>query len=181
MIDREAKWVTVRDSVSLDPVSRIDGGRRYPFAIDGQLGLVIGCRSEGARHAFVVGSRVCGPNAFVDSVSTREYGDSEPHHRWSVGGLYDNITGNIAIQDRQWAGSGHGWAGANYVAWNTRGTLVCQKPPTAQNFAIGHVGPKDPGSHPREDGHWESHGTPVEPASLYARQLRDRLGPDARP
>jgi len=22
------------------------------------------------------------------------------------------------------------WAGANYVAWNTRGTLICQQPPT---------------------------------------------------
>jgi hypothetical protein len=171
-----AKWVTVQDCTSLTPVSKIDGGRRYPFNIEGQLSLVLRCTSEGARHAFVLGARVCGPNAFVHGVSRTEYATSEPHHRWSVGGLYDNIEADIAFQDRQWMGTGHGWAGANYVAWNTRGSLVCQKPPTAQNFAIGHTGPKKPGAHPREDGHWESPGRRVEPASLYFQQLADRLG-----
>lgn len=180
-MDSSAKWITVQDSASLAPVSKIDGGRRYPFNIEGQLVLVLRCESEGARHAFVVGSRVCGPNAFVQGTSREEYATSEPHHRWSVGGLYDNIHSDICFQDRQWMGSGHGWAGANYVAWNTRGTLVCQKPPGAQNFAIGHVGEKEPGAHPREDGYWESHGRPVEPASLYFQQLQDRLGHEVRP
>ncbi|MFO1447033.1 MAG: hypothetical protein U1F61_02555 [Opitutaceae bacterium] len=180
-IETGAKWITVQDSTSLDPVSKIEGGRRYPFAINGQLSLVLRCDSDGARHAYVVGSRVPGPNAFVDGRSTREFATSEPHHRWSVGGLYDNIHSDICFQDRQWMGSGHGWAGANYVAWNTRGTLVCQKPPGAQNFAIGHVGEKEPGAHPREDGYWESHGRPVEPASLYFQQLQDRLGHEVRP
>jgi hypothetical protein len=175
-IETGAKWITVQDCASLEPVSKIEGGRRYPFAINGQLSLVLRCDSQGARHAYVVGSRVPGPNAFVDGRSTDEFGTSEPHHRWSVGGLYDTIHSDISFQDRQWMGSGHGWSGANYVAWNTRGTLVCQKPPGAQNFAIGHVGEKAPGAHPREDGHWESHGTPVKPQSLYFQQLSDRLG-----
>jgi len=175
-IEPGAKWITVQDSASLDPVSKIEGGRRYPFSINGQLSLVLRCDSEGARHAYAVGSRVPGPNAFVYGVSRREFGTSEPHHRWSVGGLYDNIQSDISFQDRLWMGSGHGWAGANYVAWNTRGTLVCQRPPGAQNFAIGHVGKKAPGAHPREDGHWESHGQHVQPESLYFQQLQDRLG-----
>jgi len=154
----------------------ITGGRRYPYLFGGELSLFRRCYSQGARHAFVVQSRVCGPNAFVDCVSEQDYGSSEPHHRWSVGGLYDNVTSPIAIQDRQWMGSGHGWAGANYVAWNCRGTLVCQQPPTAQNWAIGHVGKKHGGSFKRPDGYWESLGRHVEPKSLYQKQLQDRLG-----
>ena len=31
----------------------------------------------------------------------------------------------------------------------------------------------------REDGCWESHGTPVAPRSLYLKQLEDRLGGEA--
>src|SRR5437867_11900038 len=133
------------------------------------------CKSDTARHAFVFQSRVCGPNAFVDCSSTNDYATSEPHHRWSVGGLYDNVHSKMAFQDRQYMGSGHGWAGANYVAWNCEGTLVCQRPPTAQNWAIGFVGTKEPGAFEgRADGYWESLGKHVEPRSLYQKQLEDR-------
>jgi hypothetical protein len=180
---RSTKWVTVQDSQAIEMVSRIDGGRRYNFLLSGQLALVQRCHAETARHAFVVDSRVPGPNVFLDGDSIVEYATSEPHHRWSVGGLYDNIKSDIAIQDRAWLGSGHGWAGANYVAWNTEGELVVQQPPTAQNYAIGHVGPKvrafapnsdDP--RPRSDGYWEKHGQHVSPRSLYLQQLQERLG-----
>lgn len=124
-------------------------------------------------------ARVPGPNAFVDCASAEDYATSEPHHRWSVGGLYDNVKARLAFQDRQWMGSGHGWAGANYVAWNCEGELVCQQPPTAQNYAIGFVGKKGPGAFPRADGYWESEGRHVEPRSLYLKQLEDRLGKQA--
>ena len=179
-LGRGAKWVTVQDCSSLAMVSIITGGRRGPFNMSGQLCLVQRCYAETARHAFCVQSRVPGPNVFLDCEATKNYGTSEPHHRWSVGGLFDNVRAPLAIQDRQWYGSGHGWSGANYVAWNCEGTLVCQKPPTAQNYAIGHVGEKLAGAFaPREDGHWESHGRHVEPRSLYLKQLEDRLGPEA--
>ncbi|MCX7015450.1 MAG: hypothetical protein NTW86_23335 [Candidatus Sumerlaeota bacterium] len=82
------------------------------------------------------------------------------------------------------------------MAWNTEGSLVVQQPPTAQNYAIGHVGKKDRGSFPRageswakehpgellpinysqKDGHWKSLGKHVSPRSLYFQQLEDRLG-----
>jgi hypothetical protein len=175
-VGRDAKWVTVQDCTSLAPVSQITGGRRYPFAVDGQLTLVQGCRSDRARHAFVFGSRVPGPNVFLECISTRDYASSEPHHRWSVGGLYDNVEAQLAIQDRGHMGSGHGWAGANYVAWNCRGTLICQQPPTAQNFAIGFVGTRGRAAFPRAAGWWESEGTPVAPRSLYRAQLAARGG-----
>ena len=185
-VARQAKWVTVQDSAAIDMVSRIDGGRRYNFKLAGQLTLVQRCHAETARHAFVVDSRIPGPNVFLDCDSINEFATSEPHHRWSVGGLYDNITGDIAIQDRAWLGSGHGWAGANYVAWNTEGDLVAQQPPTAQNYAIGHVGrkvgpfvPNSDDRRPRMDGYWEKLGEHTAPRSLYLQQLLDRAGPDA--
>ena len=176
MMQRASKWITVEECVSLEPVSRLDGQRRYPFHVEGQLVLVRKCFSDGARHAFVFGSRVPGPNVFLDCRSTRDYLYSEPHHRWSVGGLYDNVSGRIAIQDRSWFGSGHGWSGANYVAWNCRGALIVQQPPTAQNFAIGFVGQRGKDAFPgRKEGWWESEGTPVTPRSLYEAQLAARL------
>lgn len=170
-----SKWVTVEDCNALDPVSVITGGRRYPFSVTGQLVLVQRCFARKARHAFVFGARVPGPNVFLDCRSEHDYATSEPHHRWSVGGLYDNVEAQLAIQDRQWMGSGHGWAGANYVVWNSRGSLICQQPPTAQNFAIGFVGKRGKEAFPRTAGWWESEGTAVEPRSLYRAQLAERM------
>lgn len=173
---QKAKWVTVQDSKCLEMVSRIWGGRRYSFNIDGQLSLVLRCEASTGRHDFVVGAWVCGPNAFVHCSADNTYSSSEPHHRWSTGGLFDNVKAPLAFQDRQNYGTGHGWSGANYVAWNCEGPLVCQKPPTAQNWAIGHIGKKLEGDfRPREDGYWESHGRKVAPQSLYFQQLKDRL------
>lgn len=173
-----AKRVTVEDGSATEPVSLLAGSRRYAFASNGQLSLVQRCFSRGARHAFVVGSRVAGPNVFLDCKSEEDYGNSEPHHRWSVGGLYDNVEAPLSIKDRKWMGTGHGWAGANYVAWNCSGKLTLHSPPTAINIAIGFVGQKaqDPD---RPDGHWESYGRHVAPRSLYRAQLADRLGEKA--
>ena len=177
IINGGAKWITVEDARSLSPVSVITGGRRYPYHMNGgQLSLFQRCYSDRARHAFVFGSRVPGPNVFLHCTSENDYGTSEPHHRWSVGGLYDNVDARIAIQDRQHMGSGHGWSGANYVVWNSRGELVCQQPPTAQNFAIGFVGKRGRDAFERDAGWWESEGTPVQPRSLYEAQLKARLG-----
>jgi len=172
-----AKWITIEDCRAVEPVSQLTGSRRYPFHINGQLILVQRCYAQGARHAFAFGARVTGPNVFVDCESEDDYASSEPHHRWSVGGLYDNVTAPIAVQDRQWMGTGHGWAGANYVLWNCRGDIICQMPPTAHNWAIGIVGRKRDGAFSgRPDGHWQSHGHHVEPRSLYHAQLETRLG-----
>ena len=177
---KSSKWITIEDSKALDMVSELTGGRRYPFNFSGQLLLVQRCTSRNARHAFVVGgSRTCGPNVFLHCDATENHNSSEPHQRWSVGGLYDNVDAKIAIQDRQWMGSGHGWAGANYVVWNCRGSLICQQPPTSQNYAVGFVGNKEPGAFVRPDGWWESLGKAVTPSSLYLKQLEDRLGPSA--
>ncbi|ORX87630.1 hypothetical protein K493DRAFT_306853 [Basidiobolus meristosporus CBS 931.73] len=173
------RWVTVQDCDYSEPVSLIEGTKRYAYFIEDGSELILHQRNYAsqARHAFIVGARVTGPNVFYNCTSVDDYDSSEPHHRWSVGGLYDNVSANIAVQDREYYGTGHGWAGANYVLWNTNGTAVVQKPPTAMNFAIGVQGAQEMGAFPERagPGYWESHGTRVEPASLYQWQLNDRL------
>ncbi|MDR6549217.1 discoidin domain-containing protein [Paenibacillus qinlingensis] len=181
-VGRSAKWITIQDCAAYDFVSVITGGRRYAFHLMGELTLVQRAFTETARHAFVVDARVAGPNVFLDCESQEDYNSSEPHHRWSVGCLYDNVMGRIHIQDRGWLGSGHGWSGANYVTWNTSNELVSQQPPTAQNYAIGHVGtqgksllPSPYDQRQRKEAYWESFGSHVTPRSLYTQQLLDRL------
>jgi hypothetical protein len=178
-LEAGAKWVTIADCKSLAPIGTITGGTRYSFNYNGQQLLTLRCFSSEGRHSFVVGSRVCGPNAFVDCASEKDHATSEPHHRWSVGGLYDNVKSHIAVQDRQWMGSGHGWAGANYVLWNCEGSMVAQTPPTANTWVVGFVGEKGKPAFERPDATWESTGTHVEPRSLYFKQLEDRLGAQA--
>ncbi|MCK9477935.1 MAG: discoidin domain-containing protein [Firmicutes bacterium] len=175
-VERGARNITLCDNTAIDPRSVIAGGRRYGFYILGQMNLVTRCYARDYRHSFVFTSRVQGPNVFYECVSENDHSSSEPHHRWSVSGLYDNVNSTIYIQDRAFLGSGQGWAGAFYVLWNTMGEAIIQKPPTAQNWGIGHAGNRSVGARPRPEGLWESLGTFVEPGSLYIQQLYERLG-----
>jgi hypothetical protein len=168
-----AKWVTVEHCDCLDPISQITGGRRYSFAINGaQLVLVQNCHARNGRHDFVTGARVAGPSVFLDCSAEQAHADAGPHHRWAAGILYDNIKtdGELNVRNRGSMGSGHGWAGANHVFWNCAAKeIVCERPPTANNWAIGCICEKHEG-----DGTWESRGKHVLPRSLYAEQLAER-------
>jgi hypothetical protein len=68
------------------------------------------------------------------------------------------------------------------VFWNCEGDFLVQKPPTAQNYAFGHIGVNavifntEFQDLTREKGHLESLDRHVSPRSLYLTQLRDRLG-----
>ncbi len=174
-VDAEAKWVTVQDCSCLDPVSLITGGRRYSFNISGgQLVLVQRCHARNGRHDFVTGARVAGPNVFLDCTAEKTHSDAGPHHRWAVGVLYDNVStdGDLNVQNRGNMGTGHGWAGANHVFWNCKARkIICQRPPTANNWAIGCLAESHAGN-----GTWESNGTNVQPVSLYRAQLAERRG-----
>jgi len=118
-IGKWAKHITVKDSTSLAPISRVAGGRRYSFNVDGQLNLVTICSSDQGRHAFVSGSTVAGPNVWVHSTATNEFSDGGPHMRWSYGQLYDNIKGRqFRAWDCSYMGSGHGWSGNTIVFYN---------------------------------------------------------------
>lgn len=171
-----ARNVTVKDCVSLEPVSQITGGRRYALYIGGgELCLFENCKADHDRHGVVTSARVPGPSVFLNCVMTNMYNGIGPHHRWATGILYDNCKtdGLIELQDRGNWGTGHGWAGANHVLWNCEGKeIVCQNPwNVALNWCVGGVGTKVGGRLERPDGIWLSYGKHVEPASLYRYQL----------
>ncbi|MEI7675971.1 MAG: T9SS type A sorting domain-containing protein [Bacteroidales bacterium] len=175
-------FVTVDSCSMLDAVSIITGGRRYSFNLNGQRCLVQNCTTRNGRHDFVDGSRTPGPNVFYNSTATLEHADIGPHHRWSTGILFDNIStdGQIRVQDRADSGSGHGWSGAQIMFWNcTSPDFVVQDPPSFHcNWAIGCVGPIT------NVGQWEtnplgiveSKGTKIIAIpSLFKAQLAERL------
>jgi Ricin-type beta-trefoil lectin domain len=174
-----SRAVTVEDSDCLDPVSQITGGRRYSFLIDGDAQLVLMQRlhTRNGRHDFVLGASVPGPNVFLDGTAEKAHADIGPHHRWSAGALFDNITssGGVDVQNRGNSGTGHGWAGANMVFWRVKaGSMNVQSPPGAHNWAIGAWGAKPTGS-----GTFDATGVDLWPPSLYLEQLEERLGPEA--
>jgi hypothetical protein len=184
-VQKMSKWVTVEGCQNLDPVSQITGGRRYSFEVGGQLTLVKDCYALHGRHDFVLHSTVPGPNVFVDCTADQAYDESGPHHRWDTGVLFDNVvvhgttepghrTGGSLEAHNQGMADGHGWSGANILFWNcTADKLDVGKPPTAQNWAIGDTTTVAPA--PTGTGFIESSNKPVEPHSLYAAQLADRL------
>ncbi len=175
----DANFVTVQDCAYIDPKSRVTGGRRYSFAIQEGIGnLFQRCFAIDGRHDFVTGSRVTGPNVFLDGLAASAESDIGPHHRWATGTLFDNIRGgSIRVWNRGNAGTGHGWAGAQTMFWNLSsytGEFRVDSPQGGMNWGIGCIGSNQTG-----EGYWESWGTNVQPRSLYLQQLEDRLGPDA--
>jgi hypothetical protein len=177
---RGSKWLTIQDCVSREPISQRAGGRRFVFALRGQLALVQRCLSDKGRHSFMTGQPTGSGNVFLDCKATSPYSSSEPHEQWATGSLYDNIEAPLTA--RFWKNFIIGWAGANTVFWNCKGDFLVQKPPTAQNYTFGHVGVnavifntfyQDTN---KPNGHIESLDRHVTPRSLYLTQLRERLG-----
>ncbi len=180
-LESKSRLITVDNCHYREPKSVITGGRRYSFNINGSLNLVKNCTTSEGRHDYVNGARVPGPNVFTGSSATKTFGDIGPHHRWAMGTLFDDIKsdGEINVQDRDDSGTGHGWAGANTVFWNCKGSsAVCQSPWTsARNYNFGFIGNKRTGSRSgRPDGEWVGHNVPgIFPTSLYEAQLDERL------
>ena len=149
------KRVTVLNCSSLEPVSKIDGDRRYAFyaSSDTQQILFTGCYSQGGRHDFATSNYATGPIAFVDNVVDGSYHANETHALWSTGVLYDNVRlipngseGFIGLANRgKWgteSSGSHGWTAAGSVVWNSlANAILVHKPPlTYQNFAVGTYG-----------------------------------------
>ncbi len=184
LIENGSNFNTVEETAMLDPKSKITGGRRYPFHVAGGMGnLFQRCYARGGRHNFVSGSRVTGPNVWLDCAADENHADDGPHHRWATGLLFDNVSSSeLHVQNRKDAGSGHGWAGAQVLFWNVdQSEIICDAPTGAMNYVVGGVGARTQGSWAPEEpfGIWESLGTTVQPRSLYLQQLQDRLGPEA--
>ena len=194
-----ATRITVEDCSALDPVSQITGERRYNFQVytASQQILFYQCNATNGRHHYVSnGTTWTSGCVFLDCTSSGAYASSEGHRRWSMGLLYDNLTELdgprpginprlLGLYNRGYYGTSHGWAAANSVAWNcneNNGDLIIQKPPTAQNYAIGCFGKNvtgisPPASFDDPEGYIEgTNKDSLNPRSLYLAQLHDRIG-----
>ncbi len=193
-----ATRITVENCRALDPVSRVTGGRRYNFQVytASQQILFRNCHASNGRHHYVSnGTSWTSGCVFLHCTSSGAYAASEGHRRWSMGLLWDNLTELdgprpgynprlLGLYNRGYYGTSHGWGSAHCIAWNTDvadGELHVQKPPTAQNYAIGCsgdliTGQKPPCSFPAADGYIEgSNRQGLMPVSLYEAQVQQRL------
>ncbi len=94
-----------------------------------------------------------------------------------------NVSFVLGLYNRGYYGTSHGWAIAHSVLWNCDATgkqVIVQRPPTAQNYAIGckgtvaGVSPPAPFAEPQ--GYIEgSNLNGLNPRSLYLAQLSERL------
>jgi len=180
-LERDSRNITVTDCNCFDAKSIITGSRRYSFNNNGQMNLFVHCHTTEGRHDFVTGARTCGPNVFYNCTAKNTHADIGPHHRWSMGTLYDNIVtdGEISVQDRGNYGSGHGWVGVTQILWNCSAKRVVVQSPyvSGKNYCIGLKGDKYAGRFKdRPDGVWEGQNKAgLQPQSLYIAQLTERL------
>jgi Family of unknown function (DUF6298) len=175
-IYESCKQITVKDCLSLEPVSEDGGYRRHTFFTMGQQTLFLRCYAEHGRHDFSVGHCAAGPNAFVQCEASLPLSDSGAIESWASGTLFDNVRvdGNgLSLANRGANGQDAGWAAANSVFWNCSAAFIhCANPPTAQNWAFGSWAEFE------GDGIWRSSNDFMSPDSLFAAQLKERLGAD---
>lgn len=159
------------------------------FAPNGDQILLDHCAVNADNVWFAAtGSGHSGPIVFLNCNFSGD-GHIEGHMRWTTGMLLDNCSlpgGGIDFKNRGEMGSGHGWGMGWAVAWNcVAKSFVVQRPPGANNWAIGCIGgrellPRPFGNGPDlPEGTFDSLGQPVAPRSLYLAQLEERLGAQA--
>ena len=195
MVDMNvASRVTVQNCKGLEPHSLIDGGKRYNFTVGRKSNNILftNCEASEGRHSFVSnGTSSASGIVFHNCRSSGDYSTTEGHRRWSQALLYDNITFTnpnttrlVGLYSRGSFGTGHGWSATNSVAWNidmpSSNTVIIQQPPLRQNYGIacqGMVSGQGPFPQPR--GYIENSGSTPLIASLYEKQLSNRLANDS--
>ncbi|MBE9002084.1 LysM peptidoglycan-binding domain-containing protein [Nostoc sp. LEGE 12447] len=185
--------VTVTDVKAFDPIAIRTGGRMYNFNTEkhSQLILFQNCEATNGRHNFISNGTSSASGIVFHKCKSKGLGsnsadnsDSEGHRLWTQAMLFDSIdenslnTGSIALINRGNFGSGHGWSAAHSTIWNYNGTIIVQKPPTAQNYAVSSTGKvqkkfKFSGVIGNVEGEGEK--GKLSPASLYEAQLKERL------
>jgi hypothetical protein len=206
-IKADARRLTIQDCViRRDAPSDRKSGMCADISIAGTQVLVLRCCVLGAKGtesiAVVIQARCPGPNAAVGCKA--EFSGFQTHARMSSGFLVDGCDGAFVemtnrhvmgissvlarLELKGGAGSGHGWTTTNSVAWNcTARKVVCKKPPTGQNFAIGCITDKwmDSDGEIQSKGAFRyrfvalgmtaSSGHHVQPLGLFAYQLSKRV------
>lgn len=170
--------------ITLDHVGLVrdrdtDKGAGYPadIAIMGSQVLVQDCGQYGIKTAkafsLATQAETPGPNAVLrHKVQAPDLQQIYPHQRWANGILAEDTDAGVIYQNRNTAGSGHGWTITGGVAWNVRGPSTIQSPPLGVNFAVGVSGKIDKSS----NGTMVSSGKAVTPQSLFSAQLAKRKG-----
>jgi len=190
-IDQHAERLTIL-GVDVQQQSIVTSqAQPFDFRVNGSQILLDRCTGQGDRVTYVgTQSRSEGPVVLLHC-RFRGGGKIEGHQRWSTALLVDGCElpdGELDLRNRGEMGSGHGWTLGWSVLWNNKAsTITVQDPPGVLNWSIGDVGYQEDAPMPVFDtpgpplprGVIESSGHPVEPASLYLEQLRDRLGPQA--
>ena len=169
LVSASGKRATIQDCLNLGHASKITGGRRYSFMVEGQLNLVQRCIAFEGRHEFVTQKKTSGPNVFVDCIGLNSKNSSGPHHRYSVGTLYDNVKSEKSMESRFRgnSGSGHGWSGTQTCFYNCIAPeFKVEAPPGGISWVIG-------------SGKQDEKDIRVKPNSLYYQQVLDRLGKEA--
>jgi hypothetical protein len=176
---------TVKNVRALEPHSAAVDDRRQNFATQrAQFVLFESCTASGAVNAIAsLGGPLDSGNVALFCTLDGPTGAAQSTGRWATGLLYDGVevTNPVAAEPfaltNRGSTNGAGWNAAHSVVWNSlgaAGTLLLQKPPTAQNYAIGYFGTISAGT--GAAAHTESTNTRgLEPASLYVEQLRLRL------
>jgi|GEM_PF-7086061 len=175
---RTSTRMTWKDCSAINPVSKIDGGRRYNFeASTGSHDILIeGCFANKGRHCFVSNA-----HAAVTGIV----------FNWGAALLYDqvrwtnlNTRNPLGFTNRV---SDHAWTGTGYVAWNCTfpsgvGALFnLEHPPIGQNYSFGSRGARVYANN-YSLGHAEGTDEGMIIPSLYEAQLAERraygVGPD---
>lgn len=177
VIQKSAWQITVEDCKALQPISEIGGFRRRTFFTLGEKTLFQRCYSEHGINDFAVGHTAAGPNAFVQCESYESYGPSGAISSWAPGILFDivNIDGNdIVFKNWELEKFGAGWSTANSTMWqSTASGLFCYSPDSLnRNISHGCWGQI------HGNGEYTQMNEHVGPYSLFAAQLKQRLGRD---
>ena len=179
---------------AIDPVAITTGERKYCFNtyLNSQLNLFKECYAHGGRHNYISnGTSGTSGNVFLRCVSDSALNVNEGHRGWTQGMLYDCHKEQhmvrpftLGLYNRVAMGTGHGWAAVQSVLWNCDvdadyGTIGLQKPPTAQNYAIGCKAKKITGKPVNASdftkGYVEGQNQGgLQPESLYEAQLLSR-------
>ena len=195
-----ANRITIDSCQALWPCATLSGSCRDNFQIDEWSSniLVSHCIADSARHAFEVsGTSKASGVVFLRCTATNSTNPSEGHFHWPQGLLYDCFRDYgtmtdvvLGLYDRGSMGTNHGWAAAHSVAWNcdlrrtstTYGDMICQQPPTAQNYMIGgfaYVNRSNKIPFPQYPlGYVEGVNNTtaaLTPQSLFEEQLKERL------
>jgi hypothetical protein len=191
-IEREVERLTVEDVDVPSQAKVISMARDGTFLVVGTQILIDRSYATGDRLSWVETEAQSEGPVVVLHCHFSGNGKVEPHQRWSTGFLVDSSNmgnGSLSLRNRGEMGTGHGWTIGWSVSWNNKaGRILVQNPPGVLNWSIGDVGLQEDAPMPVSDspegpplprGIIESSGHPVEPASLYLQQLRERLGSQA--